>query len=251
LTKPELSIIIATHNSQDYVERCIQSLVTQSFPRKKFEIIIVDDSSTDNSVEIAKKTGADKIIQTKPCSVAKARNIGVENADSDLLAFFDSDCEAEDGWISTIIKELKKLEAITGPIENGNTHSKEAWAEYFVEFGGFHKYRNRSIVRFLTGCSGACTKQAYTKAGGYKDLRASDDVLFGESLRKAGIQAFFIPQMCVKHLSRTDWKKVKANMKLLGKYFVRTRREEPSIPYSFLIKNRALIPLIFFWKNRD
>jgi len=248
LSKPELSIIIATHDSEELIKRCIESLTSQSYSREKFEIIIVDDGSKDKSVSISKAAGADKVIETKPCSLARARNIGVENSSADLLAFIDSDCEAKDGWVETIIDSLKNVQALSGPIYNGNPNNTVSWAEYFIEFGGFHEYRKKGKIRFFPGCNGACTKDAFIKSGGFTDLRASDDVLFGESLRKSGIEAFFIPGVEIKHLCRTELNKLKSNMTLLGKYFVRTRRQAPQIPYTLLTKSRFFIPLIFLSK---
>lgn len=248
MAKPQLSIIILTHNSEELIDRCIQSITSQSYPREKFEIIVVDDGSTDNSVKLAKKAGADKVIETKPCSLSRARNIGVENSEADLFAFIDSDCEAKDEWVRVIIKELQTVSALSGPIHNGNPQSLVAWSEYFVEFGGFHEHRKRSPIRFIPGCNGACTRDVYYKSGGFGDLRVSEDVLFGESLRKAGIQAIFVPDVQIFHLCRTQTNKLSSNMRLLGKYFVRTRRVAPSIPYTSLTKSRLFLPIIFFGK---
>ena len=64
LPKPDLSIIIATHNSEELIERCIISLNSQTYQREKFEIIVVDDGSKDKSVKIAKEKGANKVIPT-------------------------------------------------------------------------------------------------------------------------------------------------------------------------------------------
>lgn len=246
MTNPLLSIIIPAHNSESTIKRCILSLISQSYPREKFEIIVIDDGSKDKTVEMAKGSGAN-VITVTPCTVSHARNKGVENARANLLAFIDSDCEAKNGWIETIIGELPKVHAMTGPVENGNPQSKIAWSEYFIEFGGFHEFKKRSYVRFFPGCNGACTKEAFLKAGGFKDLRISEDVLFGESLREAGMNVLFVPNARILHLCRTDLKKVMSNMKLLGKFTVRSRRVSSSIPYSSLM-NRWLVPIIFFGK---
>lgn len=247
MTKPILSIIIPTHNSASTIENCIRSLISQSYPRENFEIIVIDDGSTDRTVEMAKSTGANYVITIDPCSVSRARNRGVENSKADLLAFIDSDCEAKNGWIETIIGELQKVHATSGPIENGNPQSLVAWSEYFIEFGGFHEFKERSYVRFFPGCNGACTKEAFLKVGGFKDLRISEDVLFGESLRQAGMNVLFVPNAKILHLCRTDLKKVRSNLKLLGKYTVRSRKISSSIPYGSLM-SRWLVPIIFFGK---
>jgi len=245
---PILTIIIPTHNSELTIENCINSLTSQSYPREKFEIIVVDDGSTDNTTSIAKNAGADRIIITEPCFQGKARNVGVENANANLLGFIDSDCEAKNDWVETIIKELNTLDAISGPIENGNPQSKVAWAEYFVEFCAFNKFRKRSIIQTMPGCNIACLKQSFLKAGGFTQERLSEDILFGESLRREGINQFFVPELEIKHLCRTDPKKFLANHKVLGKYFVRNRRRNESEQSRFLINSKFFIPIIFSGK---
>jgi len=57
LDKPILSIIIPTHNSELTIEECISSIKSQKYPKEKYEIIIVDDGSKDNTVDLCKKGG--------------------------------------------------------------------------------------------------------------------------------------------------------------------------------------------------
>lgn len=248
MERPLLSIIIPTHNSESTIERCLSSLTFQPYPRDKFEIIIVDDGSKDKTIDLCKKGGADQIIQTEPCFQGKARNIGAKNSIANHLAFLDSDCEVEHGWIESIIKELEEKEAITGPIHNGNPQSTIAWAEYFLEFGGWDKKKNGSKIRFLPGCNQAYQKKSFEKAGGFTELRASEDVLFGESLRGAGIDAFFVDGMKIFHLCRTSHDKFCANMNLLGRYSARARKSIPSLKYGHLMTNRWMIPILFMGK---
>jgi glycosyltransferase involved in cell wall biosynthesis len=250
MLQQKLSIIIPTHNSEQTIKRCLNSLTSQTFPRDQYEIIVVDDGSTDQSVSIAKNAGADQVIITEPCFQGKARNIGVKNAKADLLAFIDSDCEAKEDWVKTIIKELEKLQAIGGSVLNGNPHSKVAWAEYFVEFCFYNQYKQRFVSKFgLPGCNLACTREAFARAGGFTVERVSEDVKFNESLWRAGIDHIFVPELQVRHLCRTKWNKVSSNMKLLGKYFVRNRIKNPSLPYSSMKDSRILIPILFLRKS--
>jgi glycosyltransferase involved in cell wall biosynthesis len=245
---PILSIIIPTHNSESTIKRCLDSLSSQSIPREQFEIIVVDDGSKDKTVQIAKECMANSIIVTDPCFQGRARNIGAKNAKGDFLAFIDSDCKAKEGWIESIISELKKNDAVTGPIENGNSHSNVAWVEYLIEFGGWDEHRPRSQVRFLPGCNQAYKKSAFEKTGGFAEIPSSEDVLFGESLRKVGITPQFSPIVKIEHLCRTEKEKVLKNMKLLGKYSARTRKNNPSMAYSSLMSSEKLIRLLFLGK---
>lgn len=248
MSKPKVSVIIPTHNSENTIKQCIESITQDSIPRDDYEIIIVDDGSLDKTVDIAKSCGADAIIQTEPCFQGKARNIGAKRARAELLAFIDSDCEAKKGWLGSIIKNLPEKKAMTGPIENGNPQSKEAWAEYFVEFGGFHKYTPKSEVRFMPGCNQAITKDIFLQTEGFAEHRSSEDVQFGESLRGVGVSPWFVPSFEILHLCRTDMQKVKSNMKNLGKFTVRTRKSNPQIKYGSVVTCRYFIPIVFFGK---
>jgi len=245
MTNLKLSIIIPTHNSASTIQRCVRSLTSQSFPREQFEIIVVDDGSKDNSTTIAKEAGADQIIVTEPCYIGKARNIGVQNAKADLLAFIDSDCEAEDGWVKIIVKELENFPAIGGSVKNGNPQSLIAWAEYFVEFCGYNEFAKRAPAFMMIGCNFACTREAYMKAGCQSESITSEDTLFSQCLKDIGIKPMFIPEMSVMHLCRTTLDKVISIQKRNGKLYVKIRRTIPTIQHSSLKNSRWLIPVSF------
>jgi glycosyltransferase involved in cell wall biosynthesis len=90
---PEISIIVSNYNTEKYLTRCLEGLLTQTF--KEIEIIVIDDGSEDNSVDIIKKYATNderiKLIQQQNAGPAKARNQGLENATGRYLMFCDSD----------------------------------------------------------------------------------------------------------------------------------------------------------------
>jgi len=247
--EPKVSVIIPAYNAESTIERCIRSLTSQTCPRDEFEIIVVDDCSTDKTIECAKAANPDIITSTETnCGQGPARNLGVKKARGNFLAFIDSDCEAKNDWIATIIKELQTSVSIGGPIENGNSQSIAAWSEYFIEFGGFHENKKRSVIRFFPTCNGACPKEVFIKAGGFTGSYGVEDTLFGSTLRKMGLKTIFIPELKMNHLCRTSLSTVLPHMKKFGKNFVLTRRRDLSEKYSFLIKSRWFIPIIFLAK---
>ena len=245
--EPKISVIIPTHNSEKTIENCVQSIVAQNFPRNEYEIIVVDDGSKDNTVKLAKLVGADNVIVTKPCFQGAARNIGVKNSRGNFLGFLDSDCTARKGWLESISNELETNKAIGGPVLNGNSDSLIAWAEYLIEFSEFHEYKKRTTVPFVPGCNMSCTKDVFLKVGGFSEQRLSEDVAFGNSLSKSGVNIVFVPELQVNHLCRREYDRYITNMKIGGQYSIRVSKDVQSI-YTSLSRSKWLILIIFFVK---
>ena len=90
---PSVSVIIPVYNVEEYLEKCLESIVNQSL--EDMEIICIDDGSTDNSLNIlndfAMKDKRIKIISQDHCGVGCAKNVGLDYANGDLIFFIDSD----------------------------------------------------------------------------------------------------------------------------------------------------------------
>lgn len=99
-----ISIIIPMYNASKYIEGCLQSIIEQTY--KTIEIIVVDDGSTDNSINIIKEVfkfdKRIKIIQKKNSGVSDSRNLGIDNAQGKWLCFVDSDDYIEKDYIETL-----------------------------------------------------------------------------------------------------------------------------------------------------
>jgi len=106
---PLVSVIVTTFNESKYIEKCINSLLVQSYPN--FELIMVDDYSTDNTGDIIKPYQDERIsyIKTpKRCYIAKSRNIGLARAQGKYIFFTDADCVANPDWIKEGLKILRQ-----------------------------------------------------------------------------------------------------------------------------------------------
>lgn len=87
-----ISVIIPVYNSEKYLDRCLSSILNQSY--KDIEVIVVNDGSTDSSKEICQKYDV-KVIDSEHRGLSAARNIGIEHANGEWLMFLDSD-----DWVS-------------------------------------------------------------------------------------------------------------------------------------------------------
>ncbi len=110
--QPQLSIVIPVYNVAEYIKKCITSCYTQNIDANQYEIILVNDGSTDNSLEICEELKLDypdlKIISQKNKGLSGARNTGLKNATGEFVWFVDSD-----DWITEdcLVSILQKLQA--------------------------------------------------------------------------------------------------------------------------------------------
>ncbi|MFC0605967.1 glycosyltransferase family 2 protein [Winogradskyella pulchriflava] len=102
---PFFSVVVTVYNKSHFVEKTISSILNQSF--SDFELIIIDDGSTDNSVEVLNRIKDKRIsiYPTKNQGVSAARNLGLTKAESEYVALSDGD----DIWLENHLEELKRL----------------------------------------------------------------------------------------------------------------------------------------------
>ena len=116
-----LSVIIPSFNRICLLRKTVESLLKQSYPQNKYEIIVVDDGSTDETEEIIKKLQNKSSCNLKYCfqknkGPAAARNLGIRYANGEIVAFVDSDCIVSSTWIEEICKgyDNEKIAGIGG-----------------------------------------------------------------------------------------------------------------------------------------
>lgn len=102
---PMISVVVPVYNEEEHIYRCIKSILNQTIP--DFEIVIVDDGSTDKSIEVIKRIGDARIsvIQQHNAGVSAARNRGTEEASCQFIAFLDAD----DEWLPTHLETMMHL----------------------------------------------------------------------------------------------------------------------------------------------
>lgn len=108
--KPFFSVIISVFNKEDYIINTLVSVLNQTY--KHFEIIVVDDGSSDGSVEAIKSINDKRIslIATKNYGASHARNLGIENATSDYIALLDGDDEWEPYYLEFMYDAIQKFD---------------------------------------------------------------------------------------------------------------------------------------------
>ncbi len=134
-----ISIIIPVYNGEKWIKRCIESILNQTYPN--IEIIIINDGSTDNSLDICKKYEKENvtIIDKENSGVSDCRNIGIQNAKGKYLFFIDIDDFIKEETLEELYKIAKKYDADIvkcnyQEIEDSGDAIKETSFEKFREF---------------------------------------------------------------------------------------------------------------------
>jgi len=162
-----ISIIIPTYNRARFLPRAIKSILNQTY--QDWELIIVDDGSTDNTKEVVKKYLKDpriKYIQTENLGAANARNVGVNKAKNNWVTFLDSDDEAYPYWIETWVGAINRQPG-TGLISSGCDISKknQIIAKKLPEKNS--KLFGNLIYKITNGGSFGLKKELFKEIGGY------------------------------------------------------------------------------------
>lgn len=104
---PSISIIISTRNSEKIINSSLASIAKQNYPRTKYEVIVVDNNSTDQTCKVAKKIDA-RVFQVQgiPPQVCKQRNLGVQKAKFEYVYILDHDMELSDGFLLKFAEQV-------------------------------------------------------------------------------------------------------------------------------------------------
>jgi len=128
LNKKKVSIIIPTFNEAKYLPLCLKALLSIDYPKEYFEIIVVDNGSTDCSREIAKEYHA-KVYRNDLKNVSGLRNLEVKKSVGEIIAFLDADCVVTKNWLIEAEKYFFDLSvalwgAAPGPPKKTNLGAK-------------------------------------------------------------------------------------------------------------------------------
>ena len=231
--RPLVSVVIASYNAGPFLERSLQSLRASTV--LPLEVIVVDDCSTDNSAVRAREMGAIVLRTAVNGGPARARNLGAQSAQGDILLFIDSDVCVHPDTVSLVQDALEadaSLDAVIGAYDD-TPDSREFFSQYRNLMHCFvHRTGSREAFTFWSGC-GAIRRGVFLESRGFDEryTRPSiEDIEFGSRLVAAGRRIQLRPDIEVKHLKRwTFWQ------------IVRTDVFDRGIPWAELIlRNRSM-----------
>ncbi len=183
--KPQISVIVPAYNEEKYIGKCLDSLTNQDLDKNLYEILVIDNNSTDKTGTVALAYPV-KMFLEKRKGVAYTRSLGVEKSQGQIIAFTDSDCIVPKNWISNFLAKFAKdpkLDAAGGVFAfyDGNKFLKTL------------ALKTQKFTWHLSGGNMAIRRKSLSQIGGFEPLvHAGEDVLLTLKLQKQG--TFLIDQ---------------------------------------------------------
>lgn len=191
----QISFIVPCFNEERNIGRLIESIETK-VKNINYELIIVDNGSTDKSIDIIKKSKA-RLIIDKTKNIGGLRNIGVDSANGEYLVFLDADTSVTSTWNNEIIhvlEEMKNSKIITG------SRCSISLTPGFIERYWFEPMVNESVSNYINSAHLVVKKDDFLDIGGFsKSLITAEDYEFCERARGNGYKIINNPKLVVIH----------------------------------------------------
>lgn len=212
----KISVIICTYNRAKFLPGALQALTKQTLSKSDFEIIIINNNSTDNTETISKKFIEDHkdlnvkyFVETNK-GLSAARNRGINEASSELISFIDDDAEVTENYLSIAVEFFNSrpdVDAIGGKITPVyESRNEPEWLSKYMwglvtkaDFGD--RIREYPASKSPYGCNMAFRKKVLHEIGMFNSnllFRSEDKYIFYQ-LRKFGRKFLYHPEFAVKH----------------------------------------------------
>jgi GT2 family glycosyltransferase len=207
---PIVSVVIPTFNRRASLGRLLESLARQTLPTALFEVIVVDDGSTDDTANYVRELQRERtnlfLFSTANHGPASARNSGAFAAKGYYLAFTDDDCVADEHWLGHLVEAFRETGAIGIQGKTISDRRSKSPLTHEMEVAW-------SWVTTMPTCNAAYTRSAFNAVGGFDDsfkVQFNEDADLAWRIEDLG-KLVYAPSVIINHPPRRDsfWKKAR------------------------------------------
>lgn len=176
-----ISVIVPFRNAEVYLQQCITSLLDQSYPSDQYEIIMVNNNSTDRSAEIAASYSRVRLLSESRLGAYAARNLAVGTATGEVIAFTDANCLAASDWLERIAARMQSPSqtVIQGRRDFAyDSFALSVLARYEAEKARFIFSRNDRQAYYASMANLATRKSVLEETGPLPEMPRGGDVVF-------------------------------------------------------------------------
>ena len=205
-TWPRVSVVVCAYNAADTLDDCLSSLERLTYP--DYEIILVNDGSTDRTSEIGRTHPRVRVIDTPNAGLSAARNVGLGEATGEIVAYTDADTRVDRDWLSFLVQPFLTSDVVGSGGPNVVPADDRPMAQCIARAPGgpTHVLLDDRIAEHVPGCNMAFRRDALVSIGGFNPvfLRAGDDVDVCWRLQARGWKIGFAAAALVWHHHRAS-----------------------------------------------
>ncbi|TKX54900.1 glycosyltransferase [Halorubrum sp. SP3] len=233
---PFVSVVIPVYNDPAGIEATLDSLRRQTATTDRYEVIVVDNGSTDETRDVVREYLGDETFEGLRLFVEDdvqgsyaARNVGISAATGSVVAFIDADMVVDPGWVEAVAREMALTDAayLACDVRLFTTGDEGTVAKY-------NRLKDLNVQRFVEElsfgptCSLVVTRTLLEDVGGFDArLRSSGDVEFGNRVAASGRELRYTPDIVVYHPTRTTLGALLRKSRRVGRGKTQLRRYYP------------------------
>lgn len=195
----KISVIVPAFNEEENIGTCLQALQAQTLAKEDFEVIVVDNGSTDATAERANLQEAGihlRVVSHARMGISEARNFGASLGNGDVLAFLDADCISNPNWLEEALK-VAPQNCLWGAhylIPDDATWIGKIWFQYQAT-------EHEGHVSFIPAGSLLMRRAEFNRIGGFNiAAETSEDVEICDRARSFGMDVIAFPSLAVVHM---------------------------------------------------
>jgi cellulose synthase/poly-beta-1,6-N-acetylglucosamine synthase-like glycosyltransferase len=227
------SVALPTYNSQKTIYDCLSSLMRQTFPRDRFEVIVGDNGSKDETLGIiARDFPSVTVIPETRRGSGYARNAAFSEARGEYICSIDSDCVADENWVASLVSALEgaspKTACLGGQIlpfrrETLVEHYSDVWIQQQCLRDKTGKFR------YAETPNAAFRKSVLSEVGLFDGEQGFDDADLGIRIEMAGYDLQYVPEAIVYHRNPASVKELFYHRKKYGRFGAKLANKWPEI----------------------
>lgn len=200
----QVSVVIPVRDGADSIGALLDSLEAQTLGRDRFEVVVVDNGSTDATADIARRRGA-HVVRDEVPNRSRARNAGVAAAAADLIAFTDADCVADPHWLEALLGRSGEAPLMAGRVETTVSDEPNA-IERFEELWRFGQESWVKTQGWAATANLLVTREAFQAVGGLDPTwrHIGEDVDFCLRAGAAGFGLGYCTEAVVSHYGERE-----------------------------------------------
>ena len=197
-----ISIIIPNYNMSATIGKCLEAAFASKYGN--FEVVVVDDCSNDNSIEVIGKYPCRLIRLKERSGTSIARNTGANNSSGDLVFFIDADCLVQEDTFSIINSAFSGCgpEVVIGGTYTSMPYDKRFCSIFQSVFVNYFETKRLEDVDYIAAHAMVIDARKFRESGGFPDfyLPIIEDVAYGHKLRAMGCSLVMNPEIQVRHI---------------------------------------------------